>query len=51
MIKVALTNSILKQIPAIDKNRFSLNTIALPSITHSRLKKNSRKKALMPPTK
>lgn len=45
MIKVTLTNSILKQISAIDENRFSLSTITLPAITHNRLKKNSRKKS------
>lgn len=45
MIKVTLTNSILKQICAIDENRFSLSTIALPAITQNRLKKNSRKKS------
>lgn len=45
MIKVTLTNSILKRISAIDENRFSLKTIELPQITKNRLRKNSKKKS------
>lgn len=47
MIKVTLTNEILKKISAIDENRFSLNTIELPPMTKNKLRKNSKKKVLM----
>ncbi len=45
MIKVALTNEILKKISAIDENRFSLSTVELPPMTKNRLRKNSKKKS------
>lgn len=45
MIKVALTNDILKKISAIDENRFSLKAIELPQMTKNRLRKNSKKKS------
>lgn len=45
MIKVTLTNDILKKISAIDENRFSLSAIELPSVTRNRLQKNSKKKS------
>ena len=45
MIKVALTNDILKKISSIDENRFSLSTIELPPMTKNRLRKNSKKKS------
>lgn len=45
MIRVTLTNDILKKISAIDENRFSLKTIELPAITQNRLRKNSKKKS------
>lgn len=45
MIKVTLTNDILKRITAIDENRFSLSTIELPPMTKNRLRKNSKKKS------
>lgn len=45
MIKVTLTNDILKKITAIDENRFSLRTIELPQVTKNRLRKNSKKKS------
>ena len=45
MIKVALTNDILKKISAIDENRFSLRTIELPQVTKNKLRKNSKKKS------
>ena len=45
MIRVALTNEILKKISEIDKNRFSLSTIELPTVTKNRLRKNSKKKS------
>lgn len=45
MIKVTLTNDILKRISAIDQNRFSLSTVEIPAITANRLRKNSKKKS------
>lgn len=45
MIKVTLTNDILKKISIIDENRFSLSTIELPPVTRNRLRKNSKKKS------
>ena len=45
MIKITLTNDILKRISAIDENRFSLKTIELPQVTANRLRKNSKKKS------
>lgn len=45
MIKVTLTNEILKKISIIDENRFSLSTIDLPPITRNKLRKNSKKKS------
>ena len=45
MIKVTLTNDILKKISCIDENRFSLKTVELPQIVKNRLRKNSKKKS------
>lgn len=45
VIKVPLTNDILKKISSIDENRFSLRMIGLPSMTKNRLRKNSKKKS------
>lgn len=45
MIKVTLTNEMLKRISAIDEKRFLLGTIELPQITQNRLRKNSKKKS------
>lgn len=45
MIKVTLTNEILKMISKIDENRFSLSTIEMPPVTKNRLRKNSKKKS------
>lgn len=45
MIKVALTNDILKKISSIDENRFSLGTVELPPIEKNRLRKMSKKKS------
>lgn len=45
MIKVTLTNDILKRISAIDENRFSLRAIELPLVTKNKLRKNSKKKS------
>jgi hypothetical protein len=45
LIRITLTNEILKRISEIDENRFSLSTIDLPPVTKNRLKKNSKKKS------
>ena len=45
MIKVSLTNDILKKISSINENRFSLSRIELPPMTKNRLRKNSKKKS------
>lgn len=45
MIKVTLTNEILKRIAVVDENRFCVKTIQLPQITMNRLRKNSKKKS------
>ncbi len=45
MIKITLTNEILKRISAIDQNKFCVNSVTLPSITANRLRKNSKKKS------
>ena len=45
MIKVTLTNEILKRVLSIDENRFSLKTIELPQVMKNRLRKNSKKKS------
>ena len=44
MIKVTLTNEILKRISEIDEKRFSLSSIEMPPVTKNRLRKNSKKK-------
>ena len=45
MIKVPLSNEILRRISAIDRNKFSLSTIELPPETFNKLRKNSKKKS------
>ena len=45
VIKVTLTNEILKRISEIDEKRFSLSTIEMPPIIKNRLRKNSKKKS------
>ncbi len=45
MIKVTLTNDILKKISSIDEKRFSLSNIELPLMTKNRLRRNSKKKS------
>ncbi len=45
MIKVTLTNEMLKRIAAIDENRFSVRAVELPQITMNRLRKNSKKRS------
>ncbi len=45
MIKVTLTNEILKYITSIEKNRFSLGTVKLSKSIAGKLRKNSKKKS------
>ena len=45
MIKVTLTNDMLKKISAINENRFLLSTVELSAMTKNRLRKNSKKKS------
>lgn len=45
MIKVTLTNEILKKITSIEENRFSVNSMDIPVVTKNRLRKNSKKKS------
>ena len=45
VIKVTLTNEILKKISEIDEKRFSLSTIEMPPVIKNRLRKNSKKKS------
>lgn len=45
MIRVRLTNDILKRISEIDENRFSLRMAHLPPVIGNRLRKNSKKKS------
>ena len=45
MIKVILTNEILKYITEIDKNRYIVSSVKLPKSVANRLRKNSKKKS------
>ena len=45
VIKVTLTNEILKRISEIDEKRFSLSTIEMPPVIKNRLRKNSDRKS------
>ena len=45
VIKVTLTNEILKRISEIDEKRFSLSTIEMPPVIKNKLRKNSKKKS------
>lgn len=45
VIKVTLTNEILKRISEIERKRFSLSSIEMPPVTKNRLRKNSKKKS------
>ena len=51
MIKVILTNEILKYITAIEKNRFKISSVKLPYTVANRLRKNSKKKSSYASTK
>lgn len=45
MIKVTLTNEILRYITEIERNRYQVSSVALPEMTMNRLRKNSKKKS------
>ena len=45
MIKIQLSNEILRRITAIDRNRFSLSTIKLSTSVYNKLRKNSKRKS------
>ncbi len=45
VIQVTLTNNILKRITAIEQNKFAVNMVTLPTVTASKLRKNSKKKS------
>ena len=45
MIKIVLTNDIVKRISAIDENRFKMNTIHIPHRIADHLRKISKKKS------
>lgn len=51
MIKVTLSNEILKYITEIDKNRYKASEVALPIAVASKLRKNSKKKSSYASTK
>lgn len=51
MIHVTLTNNILKRISQIDKNKFSMGNVHIPSITANKLRKIPRRKVPMHPIK
>lgn len=45
MIKVTITNEILKRITAIDENRFTMRSVDIPKRIENTLRKNSKKKS------
>ena len=45
MIRVPLTNEILKYITEIDKNRYNVSSIKLSMPVANKLRKNSKKKS------
>ena len=45
MIKVSLSNEILKYITEIDKNRYQVHDVKIPNSVASKLRKNSKKKS------
>lgn len=51
MIKVTLTNEIVKYITEIDKNRYAVSSINLPRTVTNKLRKNSKKKSSHASTK
>ena len=51
MIKVTLTNEILRYITEIEKNRYKVSSVRLPGSLADRLRKNSKKKSSYASTK
>ena len=51
MIKVTLTNEMLKHITEIDRNRYDVSSVELPKTVSNRLRKNSKKKSSYASTK
>ena len=51
MIKVTLSNEILKYITEIDKNKYKASEVSLPIAVASKLRKNSKKKSSYASTK
>ena len=47
MIKVMLSNEILKYITEIDRNRYNVSSVKLSRNVANKLRKNSKKKVLM----
>lgn len=47
MIKVTLTNEILRYITEIEQNRYKVSSIKLSKTVMNKLRKNSKKKVLM----
>ena len=45
MIKVTLSNEILKYITEIDKNRYNVSSVKLSKTVANKLRKNSKKKS------
>ena len=45
MIKVTLSNDILKYITEIDKNRYNVSSVKLSKTVANKLRKNSKKKS------
>ena len=47
MLKVRLSNEMLKYITAIEENKYMLSTVNLPRAAANRLRKNSKKSRQM----
>lgn len=47
MIKVTLTNEILRYITEIEQNRYKVSSVKLSKTVMNKLRKNSKKKVLM----
>ena len=45
MIRVTLTNEILRRITDIDRNRYQVSSVKLPRSVAGRLRKNAKKKS------
>ena len=45
MIKVALSNEILRYITEIDKNKYKVSEVLLPATVANKWRKNSKKKS------